>query len=337
MKVLSLFDGLGGLRIALDRLGITPSAYYASEIDKHAMQVSGANYPDIIQLGSVTDWKGWNIDYSEIDLVTGGFPCQSWSVAGKQQGDRDERGALFWVMLDIMQAVLKANPKAKFMMENVRMKKEFEEYITHHTEQALGHVYKTLINSALVSAQNRNRFYWTNFEVTQPEDLGISLSDIVEVSQEQGLPQVKGGAVRGRYVSGGSGKTEQRLEVRRDNKANALTTVGKDSVVVERSDKPVRVGELGNGGQGNRIYSVGGKSPSLIAMSGGMAGNGSHLISDDGGESYRKLTPLECERLQTIPDKYTEGVSNTQRYRMLGNGFTVEVIVHILKHILKGK
>jgi len=177
MNTLSLFNGMSVGRMALEALGIT-GTYYSSEVDKYAIQASNALYPDTVQLGDVTKWREWDIDWSSIDLVTGGFPCQAWSMAGKQLGDRDERGMLFWTMLDIMKHVKYHNPKAHFMIENVKMKKEFEQYITTHTENALGHVHKILINSALVSAQNRNRYYWASFEVEQPEDKKINISDM---------------------------------------------------------------------------------------------------------------------------------------------------------------
>ena len=180
MNVLSLFNGMSVGRMALEALNVDVGTYYSSEIDKYATQATQALYPDTVQLGSVTEWREWDIDWSSIDLVTGGFPCQAWSMAGKQLGDKDERGMLFWTMLDIMKHVKYHNPKADFLIENVKMKKEFEQYITTHTENALGHVHKILINSALVSAQNRNRYYWTNFEVTQPEDKGVLLKDIIE-------------------------------------------------------------------------------------------------------------------------------------------------------------
>ena len=179
-SALSLFNGISGLHLALDKAQINVEQVYYSEIDKFANKVTEQQYPNDIALGDVTKWKEWDIDWSSVDLVSAGFPCQAWSVAGKQLGDKDERGMLFWTTLDIIKTVLEHNPKAKFLMENVKMKKDFEEYITQHTTEALGYVEKTLINSALVSAQNRNRYYWTNFDVTQPEDRGILLKDIVE-------------------------------------------------------------------------------------------------------------------------------------------------------------
>jgi DNA-cytosine methyltransferase len=377
MNVLSLFDGLSGCRIALERIGVTPNKYYASEIDKYAIKVAQANYPDTVQLGSVTDWQSWDIDWSSIDLVTGGFPCQAWSVAGKQQGDKDERGMLFWTMLDVMKTVMTASPKAKFLIENVKMKKEFEQYITHHTEQALGEVHKTLINSALVSAQNRNRYYWTNFPVGQPEDKGIVLADIIEdgfADREKSLSvttRVAGatekryleksmhqmvfcGSIVGRKINPTTGKRDdynqdlkavQRLEVRADEKTGTLTTVQKDNVLVVRATV-----------QANAEYTYNGKVPTLTASMGVGGGNVPLMTDSETADKYkgkyidsierllyRKLTPLECERLQTLPDSWTlvldengkQLVSNTQRYKMIGNGWTIDVIAHILKQSFK--
>ena len=331
VNVLSLFDGMSCGRIALDRANIPVEKYYASEIDKYATTVSEANYPDIIRMGDVTKWEDWDIDWSSIDLVLAGFPCQSWSLAGKQLGDKDERGMLFWVALDVISKVLEHNPNAKYLLENVKMKREFEGYITHHTEQALGEVHKTLINSSLLSAQNRQRYYWTNFPVSQPEDKGVVLSDIIEdgvVDRDKsycidanyykgGNPSqyfnksrrqlVFCGAMRGRYVVDGkrqdhkqltAGLTKQRIEVRYDEKTNALTTVGKDNVVVYGAD-----------------------------------GTPHYDLSEI---TYRKLTPVECERLQTISDGYSAHVSNTQRYKMMGNAWTVDVIAHILRGLRDG-
>lgn len=344
MNVLSLFDGMSCGRIALDRSGIKVDKYYASEIDKYAIKVSDSNYPDIVRLGDVTKWKEWDIDWSSIDLVTGGFPCQAWSVAGKQLGDKDERGMLFWTMLDVMKEVRKHNPKANFLIENVKMKKEFEQYITYHTEQALGGVNKILINSALVSAQNRNRYYWTSWEVDQPEDRGVVLSDILEcdfVDRDKShcldANYSKGGNLKsyfeknrrqlvfkcasivGRKINPLTGNRDdnnpdikyiQRLEMRGDDETNCLTTVHKDNYVVLR-EKAKAVRSSGRNSRDRHEWDS---------------------ISDC---HYRKLTPIECERLQGLDDNYTEGVSNTQRYKMLGNGWQVDTIVHIFNYMPK--
>ena len=384
MNVLSLFDGMSCGRIALDRLGIPVDKYYASEIDKFAIQVSEANYPDIIRLGDVCDVKA--DDLEPIDLLIAGSPCQGFSFAGKQLAFDDPRSALFFEFVRLLK---ECKPKY-FLLENVRMKKEFLDIISEQVGCE-----PIFINSALVSAQNRQRFYWTNIPgIEQPEQRGIVLRDILEtypdsytlmsdkftkrqegkkclvdINKEkaaslsameyvkngrqgdylacdnEGVPQdlsethdtpkqigtasdinghdilkrvyspdgkaptlttngggnrepkvVTGGAIRGRaYDKDGkrmdrdgisvANKTTQMLELRKDDKSNAITTVGKDSLVVE-----------------DEVH-------------------------------WRKLTPIECERLQTVPDNYTDCVSNTQRYKMLGNGWTIETICHIFKNM----
>lgn len=364
---LSLFNGISAGRLALDRAGISFDKYYIAEIDKFANKVSKHHYPDNIQLGDVTCWREWDIDWSSVELVTAGFPCQSWSLAGKQLGDKDERGKLFWVALDIMSHVLKNNPHSKFMLENVKMKKEFEDYITLHTENALGKVYKTLINSALVSAQNRNRFYWTNFPVSQPEDRGLLLKDIIDGGsvtdrdksycitanyyKGANLNQyfnksrqqiVFGGAIRGRYVIDRvrqdhkmktAGMTTQRLEVRDDGKTNTLTTVQKDNVAVFSLD------ESSYSDRCKYQIKKNSRPPNdkalTLCTNSNMTGSGVNALAND-GIHYRKLTPTECARLQTFPDGWCESiVSNTQAYKAYGNAWTVDVIVHIFKYMEK--
>lgn len=333
-NILSLFNGISGCHLALDRAGIEHGQIYYAEIDKYANKVTEKHYPNDIALGDVTKWREWDIDWSSIDLVTGGFPCQAWSVAGKQLGDKDERGMLFWVTLDIIKHVLTHNPAAKWLMENVKMKRDFEQYITHHTEQALGKVEKTLINSALVSAQNRQRYYWTNFEVSQPDDEGVLLKDILE----DGVTG-QGAAIRGRYNEDGT--ISQRLELNGTEKTNTLTTVQKDNVVVYRpcelkpNSKPSEVGlwhvanatDIKGHEQRKRVYSAEGKAPTLQTCGGG--GHEPKIYYPE--FKYRKLTPIECERLQTFPDNWTDCISNTQRYKALGNGWTIDVIAHILQ------
>lgn len=324
-SALSLFNGISGLHLALDKAQISVEQVYYSEIDKFANKVTEQRYPNDIALGDVTKWKEWDIDWSSVDLVSAGFPCQSWSVAGKQLGDKDERGMLFWTTLDIIKTVLEHNPKAKFLMENVKMKKDFEEYITQHTTEALGYVEKTLINSALVSAQNRNRYYWTNFKVEQPNDKGILLKDILE----------DGIAIKQRPRGKNNGGVNY-------SKSPTLTSSSfeHNHTVIFRPCERIKIGEAGhianaidiNGMECiKRVYGQDGKSPTLTTMGGGH--REPKVLCND--VSYRKLTPLECERLQTVPDNWTECLSNTQRYKSLGNGWTIDVIVHILECAFK--
>lgn len=290
MNILSLFNGISGLHLACDRADIKVDNCYYAEIDKYANQVTEKNYPNDIQLGDVTKWREWDIDWASIDLVGAGFPCQAWSVAGQQLGDKDERGMLFWTTLEIIKHVLYLNPKAKFLMENVKMKKEFEEYITHHTTQALGYVEKTLINSALVSAQNRNRYYWTNFPVNQPDDKGVLLRDILENKVDQSL-----------FLS------EKALNYM-NKEGRGWTANG-----VTRMDH-----------NNNDINS---KAKTLTAN---MYKGVPYGVMKD---LNRRLSVIECERLQTLPDNWTDCISKTQRYKSIGNGWTIDVIAHILKHI----
>ena len=357
-SALSLFNGISGLHLALDKAQINVEQVYYSEIDKFANKVTEQHYPNDIALGDVVKWKEWDIDWSSVDLVSAGFPCQAWSVAGKQLGDKDERGMLFWTTLDIIKKVLEHNPKAKFLMENVKMKKDFEEYITQHTTEALGYVEKTLINSALVSAQNRNRYYWTNFEVAQPEDRGILLKDIVEGDHIDLYNELENDIRNDKVVSeqklNGISQTMTRAlnnGKNPDQKANSLTacaykgmgTNGMTNILVKNDNVVVRATV-----QANAEHTYNGKVPTLTAAM-GVGGGNVPLLTDNETASqykgkyidkndrlkYRKLTPLECERLQTVPDNWTECLSNTQRYKSLGNGWTIDVIVHILECAFK--
>lgn len=275
MKVLSLFDGLSCGRLALERAGIEVEEYYASEIDKYASTISKKNWPDIIPIGDVTQvsYKDGVLHtqfgsyQTDIDMVIGGSPCQSFSVAGNQEGF-DGKSGLFYEWLRILREV---NPKY-FLLENVCMKKEWENEIT----QEVG-VAPIMINSALVSAQNRKRLYWTNIEgITQPQDKRVLLKDILENFIFDKEPY---------YIVFNSNRPKNY----KSDKSMCLVTSG-----------------------GSKTKGVG--------------------ICDDNG-MWRKLTPIECERLQTLPDNYTEGVSNSQRYKMIGNGWTVDIISWIFSFI----
>jgi DNA-cytosine methyltransferase len=366
-SVLSIFDGMSCGQIALNRVGIKYDNYFASEIDKHAIKVTQTNYPNTIQLGDVcgiqyedgalfhhqndNPLKNGGSFITKIDLLIGGSPCQGFSFAGKQLNFKDPRSKLFFEFVRLKN---ETQPKY-FLLENVVMKKEHEKVISDF----LG-VEPILINSNLVSAQNRKRLYWTNIpNVNEPIDKGITWGDVRErgvntesyyytekamqwlakVSQKKNkaltvhsdtdkmqmleashhkkysnqrffgivdLPENKQAiaAMRGRYLIDGKrqdgkqktqGLTKQYIEFRYDGKTNALTTVTKDNVVVPFT--------LPNRIPADEFF-------------------------------FRYITPLECERLQTVPDGYTSCVSDTQRYRMLGNGWTVSVVSHIFGSLL---
>ena len=311
MMVLSLFDGMSCGQIALNQLGIKVDKYYASEIDKWAIQVTQANYPDTVQLGDITKWREWDIDWASIDLVYGGSPCQGFSFAGKQLAFDDPRSKLFFVFEDIVKHIMEQNPNAKFLLENVRMKKEYLDVIT----ERMG-VEPVKINSALVSAQNRVRYYWTNIgEIEQPEDRGILLKDIIEDGDvdEQKARTIEGKSLT--LTTMGGGHREPKIAVREATKKGyAEAGVGEGLDLTFPNSKTRR----------GRLMST--KSNCLTS-----ANYEYGIIEPD--LTWRKLTPLECERLQCVPDNYTNHVSNTQRYRMLGNGWTVEVIKHIFKEL----
>ena len=274
MKVLSLFDGISAGQLALKQANQTVDQYYASEVDKYAIQLTQRNFPNTIQLGDVNNWREWDIPWAEIDLVMGGSPCQGFSFAGKQLNFDDPRSALFFVFVDICHHVADHNPRMRFLLENVRMKKESQAVITGYMGAD-----PIAINSSLVSAQNRYRLYWTNIpNVTQPDDQGITLRDILETNSELVDP------------------IDERM----------VTSDGKSYCLTARYDGAVAWNSIER------------KQRTMIAVD---------------NNNFRKLTPVECERLQTFPDHFTEGVSKTQRYKALGNSWTVSVITHIFKNL----
>jgi len=301
MNVLSLFDGMSCGQIALQKSGFQVDKYFASEIDKHAIKVAKANYPDMVHLGDVRDVRA--DDLPQIDLLIGGSPCQGFSFAGKQLNFDDPRSKLFWEYVRLLREL---QPKY-FLLENVKMKQESMDVIT----EALG-VEPIFINSSLVSAQNRQRYYWTNIPMDKlPDDEGIMLKDILEDGY---VDRDKAHCIDANYFKGGNLKSYFEKHRRQ--------LVFSDEGLCHVGDA-----DLKGHGYNRRVYHPDGKAPSLCAASGGNL-EPKTFISPD---SWRKLTPLECERLQTVPEGYTAHVSNTQRYRMLGNGWTVDVITHILK------
>jgi len=299
MNVLSLFDGISCGLVAIKRNQIPIEKYYACEIDKYAIQISKKNHPEIIHLGSVVDLKP-----PEIDLLIGGSPCQDLSIAKKdRKGLEGKRSGLFWEYVRIWK---ESKPKY-FILENVNsMSKESKAKIT----EIMG-VEPIMINASLVSAQCRKRLFWTNIPVQGlPKDRNILLKDILQSGEIDERMTSKGKAfcLDASYFKGSSQKHSIEKKVRTQ----------------------VKLGYVGNGGSNNqggqayRVYSPEGKSVTL-------GSSGAGLIKIE--EQFRKLTPIECERLQGLPDNYTEGISNTQRYKCLGNAFNVDVICFILSFI----
>ena len=319
LNVLSLFDGMSCGQIALQRAGIKVENYFASEIDKYAIQVAKHNYPNTKHIGSVVDVKG--SDLPQIDLLIGGSPCQGFSFAGKQLNFDDPRSKLFFEFVRLKN---ECNP-TYFLLENVKMKKEYEDIITEY----LG-VKPIAINSELFSAQDRKRIYWTNINFKAlPTENKLTVEDILEDEVD----------------------VKYYIEPKRS------------VVICENEVKKRKIAFIGSNSQGNRIYNIHGKSVCLCGEGGGLGAktglyalpcltpdrlekrqNGrrfkpsnskfytltamdKHGILTD--NFIRKLTPIECERLQTVPDNYTKIASDNQRYRMLGNGWTVDVIAHI--------
>ena len=337
MNVLSLFDGMSCGQLALDRAGITVDNYYASEIDKYAMQITQKNYPDTVQLGDITKWREW--DLPKIDLILAGSPCQGFSFAGKQLAFNDPRSRLFFEFVKICRRF----KPTKFLLENVRMKKVSQQVISDYMNAT-----PVPINSDLVSAQTRNRLYWTDIlGVTQPQDKLLMLKDIIESGF---VDRDKSYCLDANYWKGGNLKSyfdKCRRQLVFEHIATAPN--GKEVYVQSKSSPPCSFyetrTEAGKAARRRLRKELGrdttprdatckmyltqphGKANCIVTVDSFL-----NYIIDDQWQ-IRKLTPIECERLQTVPDNYTEGVSNTQRYKMLGNGWTVDVIAHILRNI----
>jgi len=347
MNILSLFDGMSCGQIAINRLGIKYDNYFASEIDKYAIQVTKANYPDTKHIGSVVDVKGENLP--KIDLLIGGSPCQSFSFCGKKNGmstacsqeiltlehylelkadgfEFDGQSYLFW---EYMRLLKETKPKY-FLLENVLMGQKWQKILS----QTIG-IDPIKINSSLLSGQSRNRLYWTNIGTTnnnlfgidqvgiiQPQDKGILLRDILQqnVSDKYFINQLnknysfKPMRLKKKFTQLDS-KDKSLCLCHANSLSNWIGDFVSESFV--SSSKPIQ--------ENKSAYYIDGKSTTLDLES--------EIKNLYEGVKIRRLTPIECERLQTVPDNYTNHVSDVQRYRMLGNGWTVDVIVHILKHM----
>ena len=308
LNVLSLFDGMSCGQISLDKLGIPVKNYFASEIDKYAIKVTQANFPETVQLGDVTTVDPDSLP--KIDLLIGGSPCQGFSFAGKNLNFDDPRSQLFFEYARL----LKALKPRYFLLENVRMKKESMDVIT----EALG-VEPVAINSNLVSAQNRYRLYWTNIPMDGlPQDKGIMLKDILEpVEKIEDVYYYSDKSIA--YMQRGNDKWQQ-AGARRADRYTQTPDTEKAFTITANFHKGVPY---------NYFADI--RDKSKCVRPGGRGSYDRHEWDSVDTHHIRKLTVTECERLQTVPDGYTCGVSNTQRYKMLGNGWTVDVIKHIFE------
>lgn len=315
INVLSLFDGISCGMVALERAGISIERYVAYEIDKYAIQISKKNYPNIEHRGDVTtaDFK----EFKDFDLLIGGSPCTYWSIARNNRETTPDGigGELF---MHYVRALKESECKYFLYENNYSIHKNIKSFIS----EQLG-VQPIMINSALVSAQSRKRCYWTNIpNIIEPKDKGIIAEDIIE----SGIPF---------NTVNSKGKIHTITASYYKIAENPFSEFGSEKGR-QRVAEPIRIGQIGNGGQGQRIYSVKGKTVVISANGGGQgAKTGLYKIDlPDGDYIVRKLSPIEAERCQTLPDNYTEGISNTQRYKCIGNGWTVDIIAHILKGLV---
>lgn len=334
MNILSLFDGMSCGQIALRQLGIPIKKYYASEIDKYAIQQTQHNFPNTIQLGDVENWQAWDINWESIDFVLAGSPCQGFSFAGKQLAFNDPRSKLFFVFIEILNHIKQVNPAVKFLLENVNMKRNHLAIISQCVA-----VYPVRINSNLVSAQNRDRWYWTNintsrigllndlhYDIPQPKDRGILLRDIIEKEVDE------------KYYIKNPKKGFEGMDI--NSKGRTLRTGGASSQTDKHNCDIIKIDIKGNPKKDQSKASC---------FTAGANSGGNHSDMDlivcltpkrteygkQNSHRIRRLTPAECARLQTIPDWYEWIVSDTQIYKMCGNGWTVEVIKHILSFLNK--
>jgi len=330
-NILSLFDGISCGKLALGRIGIEYENYYASEIDKYAIAITKYNFPDTIFVGDVRNLNGK--DFDNIDLIMGGSPCQNFSLSGKRQGmvtktkievtmleqylklkeqklDFEGQSYLFWEFARLLKEI---KPRW-FLLENVRMTKKWKDVITNILE-----VEPVEINSALVSAQNRRRFYWTNIPIKGlPEDKGILLKDILENEVDEKYYLRKDIAV------------EIYKDIRISHVPNRKGEYRQPKILVDKTKSYCIDACYYKGSNLKQYFEK--KRRQLVFP-----------LDKNGNIRIRKLTPLECERLQTLPDNYTQyglfddgkirKISDTQRYKVIGNGWTVDIIAWILGFI----
>lgn len=347
MNVLSLFDGISGAQLALEKAGIKVDKYYASEIDKFAISITQYNYPETVQLGDITKWQEWDIPWHEIDFVVGGSPCTQLSRAGNGRGLEGSDSRLFFDFVDILEHVKEQNPDVYFLLENVKMKQEWEEEMT----EIMG-VEPILIDSALVSAQRRERLYWTNIpSVTQPEDEGVELKDVLFTNV---FPVAIHNIYGGFREPNMRAFTEKSPTIRANSGGGSIPSAIKINAVEDLDElrEELALSEKGKAYMDRRVadgrnhwdfahHSDIRDTKSATVVANWAKGVPYNVLKDVDGA--REFHPVEVELLQTFTPDYTawgrfpdgkiKETSKTQRLRALGNSFTVDVIAHILKGI----
>ena len=313
MNVLSTFDGISCGKVALERAGIKNDKYFASEIDENAIAISEKNHNDIIRLGDVTKWREWELP--KIDLVIGGSPCQGFSRAGKCLNFEDPRSRLFFEYVDILNDIRKKNPDVLFLLENVKMKTEWKDVISSY----LG-VRPIEINSKLVSGQNRSRLYWTNIpDVTLPDDKGINLIDILEdVPIDDTYIEHEGV-----FFERGISEASRNLVRKVDGEIRISQSTNKGYIVAENGDG-INLSFPTSKSRRGRVIKQ--KSSTLDCAC-------NICVLHNG--AIRRFTQRELERLQTLPEGYTDGFSKSVAQKAIGNGWTVDVIAHIFTKLRK--
>ena len=307
INVLSLCDGISCGKVALDRAGIKVNKYFASEIDDNAIAVSEKNHEGIIRLGDITKWQEWDLPH--IDLIISGTPCCGFSRAGKMLNFKDPQSKLFFEFVDILNDIKAKNPDVLFMLENVKMKTEWRDTITSYVG-----INPIEINSKLVSAQNRLRTYWTNIPgVDKPKDKNVKLVDVLEDNVD-----VEYVERQGIMLDSSLSEASMNLVNVVDGEVHISQAVKKGYIVAEDGDG-VNLSFPTSKTRRGRVIKQ--KSSTLDRQC-------EVCVYHD--NKIRRLTVRELERLQTLPDGYLDGFSNAIAYQTIGNGWTVDVVAHIL-------
>jgi DNA (cytosine-5)-methyltransferase 3A len=318
MNVVSLFNGMNTGRQALENIGIKVNKYYSSEIKPYAIQLTQHHFPDTIQVGDVTKWKEWDIDWKSIDLILSGSPCQDLSGAGKRAGINGSKSSLFFVFVEILEHIKSLNPKVLFLQENVGSANKLDVGIM---SRALG-VYPVRINSSLLTAQLRDRYYWSNIrtkqdgmfgdiitDIPQPKDKGIMFKDIIT---EGIVERVKALAL----LESESRVCTSQKSIKKRAKKQFINIVYQINSSKESGGKQPYMQ--------NRIYDVKGKS---VALTECMANKIKYQTED---KIVRTVNKIEMCRLQGFPDNYCDILTTAKAGSLLGDGWTLPIIEHIL-------